>query len=269
MATIERRSPVGPVIVVGAAAPTARGLVSLVVPALILAAWAILLVADETRVAGALHHHALIEGGVPLIVAIPAFLTGWVVMVAAMMLPASLPTIRAVDGAIARLPRQHRARVAFLASFALVWVAFGLGAFVGEIGVHHVVDMTPWLAARPWLVEAGILALAGVYQFVPLKRRSLAACRHPVTPAVARSVVVAETSRLGFRHGLACLGSSWALMLLMFGEGFGGLGWMIALTGLMLYEATGRRGQRVASLAGVVLILAAVAVLSGDSNPFG
>ena len=36
----------------------------------------------------------------------------------------------------------------------------------------------------------------------------------------------------------------------------------------MLYEATGRHGQRAASAAGLTLILAAVAVLSGGSAPF-
>ena len=56
-------------------------------------------------------------------------------------------------------------------------------------------------------------------------------------------------------------------MLLMFAEGFASLGWVVALTALMLYEATGRHGQRAASAAGLTLILAAVAVLSGVSGP--
>jgi len=52
-------------------------------------------------------------------------------------------------------------------------------------------------------------------------------------------------------------------MLLMFAEGFASIGWMVALTGLMVYEATGRHGQRAASLAGMALILAAIATLTG------
>jgi predicted metal-binding membrane protein len=51
-------------------------------------------------------------------------------------------------------------------------------------------------------------------------------------------------------------------MLLMFAEGFASIGWMVALTALMVYESTGRHGQRVAALAGVALILAALAVTS-------
>jgi predicted metal-binding membrane protein len=52
-------------------------------------------------------------------------------------------------------------------------------------------------------------------------------------------------------------------MLLMFAEGFASIVWMVALTALMIYEATGRHGQRAASIAGVALILAALATLSG------
>ena len=246
-----------------AAARHAREPRSLAVPTLIAGSWAILLIAEASGAAAALHHHALIEGGVPLTIAIPAFLAGWIVMVAAMMLPASLPTIHVVEAATARLPSRRRARAAFLGSFALVWAAFGLGAFLGDVGLHHLVDATPWLAERPWLIESGILALAGGYQLLPLKRRSLAACRHPATQALAPGTVLGDAARLGLRHGLSCLGSSWALMLLMFGEGFASLGWMAGLTALMVYEATGRQGQRAASVAGVVLILAAVAELSG------
>ena len=182
MAVFERNPPARPAVSLDAADALAGGGRSLAVPALIVGSWALLLVAEATGVGAALHHHALIEGGVPLALAIPAFLAGWVVMVAAMMLPASLPTIGAVESATAWMPRRRNARAAFLGSFALVWMAFGLVAFLGDVGLHRLVDATPWLAERPWLIEAWILAIAGGYQLVPLKRRSLAACRHPSGP---------------------------------------------------------------------------------------
>jgi len=240
---------------------------SLAVPALVAGAWATLLVADATGAASALHHHALIEDGPPLAIAVPLFLVGWVVMVAAMMLPASLPTIRIVEAASSWLSRPRRARAEFLASFALVWTAFGFVVFLGDLGLHRVVDAMPALAARPWLIEAAILALAGAYQFVPLTRRSLAACRHPLEPEVRASLRLGGASRLGVSHGLACLGSSWALMLLMFAEGFASLGWMVALAGLMAYETSGRYGRQAASVAGVALVVAAIAVVSASSAP--
>lgn len=223
----------------------------------------IVLAAQATGTAAVLHHHALIEGGPPLWVAIPLFLVAWLVMVVAMMLPASLPTIRDVEAAMGMLARQRRALAAFLGAFAVTWTVFGLLAFLGDFVLHHVVDTTPWLAARPWLIEAGVLALAGSYQFVPLKRRALGACRHPGDLAVPASLPDQRASRLGLRHGLDCLGSSWALMLVMFAAGFASLWSMAALTALMAYETRGRHGHRAATAAGIVLLLAALTTVSG------
>jgi predicted metal-binding membrane protein len=241
----------------------ARGWSAVAVPALIAVAWLAILVAQETGTAALLHHHALIENGPPLSIAIPLFAFGWLVMVVAMMLPASMPTVRVVESAVAGLERPARAMVGFLLGFGLVWLAFGLQAFAGDWVLHHVVDATPWLAARPYLIDAGVLAIAGGYQFMPSKRRALAACRHPVDRAWSVGARSDGIVRFGLRHGLDCLASSWALMLLMFAEGFGSIWWMAALTGVMVYEATGRHGQRVARAVGIMLVLAALSVLSG------
>ena len=99
-------------------------------------------------------------------------------------------------------------------------------------------------------------------QFAPAKRRSLAACRHPMTgmPLDNRS---AAFGRLGVRHGLDCLGASWALMLLMFAEGFANPLWMAALTALMVYEVGGRHASRAVSVSGIVLLLMALGTLTG------
>ena len=239
-----------------------RGRSSLAIPALIAAAWLAILAAQATGAAGALHHHALIEGGPPLWAAIPLFMLGWSVMVVAMMVPASLPTMRLVESAAATLARPRHARLAFLVAFGFAWVAFGLLAFLGDMVLHNVDDTTPWLAARPWLIEAGVLALAGGYQFMPSKRRSLAACRHLADPASSAAFLQDGAARAGLRHGLDCLGSSWALMLLMFAEGFGSPWWMAALTGVMVYETAGRHGQRASAAVGIILLLVALTVLS-------
>jgi predicted metal-binding membrane protein len=241
----------------------ARGWSAVVVPALIVVAWLAILVAQETGTAAFLHHHALIEGGPPLWVAIPLFAVGWLVMVGAMMLPASLATIQVVESAVGTLARPPRAMVGFLLAFGLVWLGFGLLAFAGDWVLHHIVDATPWLADRPYLIEAGVLAIAGGYQFMPMKRWGLAACRQPADRAWSAGLSTDGVVRFGLRHGLDCLASSWALMLLMFAEGFGSIWWMAALTGVMVYEAVGRHGQRLSTAVGIILLMVALSVLSG------
>jgi predicted metal-binding membrane protein len=228
----------------------------------IAAAWLAVIVAQVTGTAGQLHHHALLEGSRPLWLATALFLTGWLVMVGAMMLPASLSTIRLIERRSLGARRPGAARGTFLAGFLLAWTVFGLLAFAADDVLHHVVDATPSLAARPWLIEASILALAGLYQFAPPKRNSLAACRHPGETLVSGAPDGPAWFQAGLDHGLDCLGSSWALMLLMFAQGFANIWWMAGMTALMVYEAGGRHGLWAGRLAGVVLVMAGLAVLS-------
>lgn len=58
-------------------------------------------------------------------------------------------------------------------------------------------------------------------------------------------------------------------MLLMFSAGFANLGWMVALTAAMTYEALGRHGQAWRLwLAGLLLAFAAFIVLTGSIPAF-
>jgi len=149
--------------------------------------------------------------------------------------------------------RPARTIASFLAGYAVVWGGFGLLAFLGDVALHHVVDATPWLAARPWLVAAATFTIAGVYEFSPTKRRWLEVCREP-----DRHIVAGEAGgRVGFEHGLACLGSSWGLMLLMFGAGVASLPWMALLTVVMVYQTVGRRGEEAIAVVGVTLLIVA------------
>ncbi len=233
-------------------------------------AWLVVVLAQLTGSARALHHHALIEGGPPLWVALPLFLVAWQVMIAAMMLPASVPAVRVFARASARLGRPGLAMAAFLAAYATVWTAFGLAAFLGDLALHGLVDATPWLDARPWLIEASVLILAGAYQFVPLKRRGLAACRHPAGQLRGGAGIEPSAAWLGFRHAVDCVACSWALMLLMFAAGFANLLWMAALAAVMAYETLGRHGQRGAWVVGILLLgLAGLVVLTGWVPGFG
>jgi predicted metal-binding membrane protein len=260
-----RRNPGTPVIRSTTLRPAAL-LPAALPPAVSLAiagAWLVAIVAQATGWAALLHHHSLIEGGAPLWLAVVLFVPGWLVMIAAMMLPASRSTIGVVTGGLTRRRRPSIAMAAFLGAFLLAWMGFGLVAFGGDVALHHAVDATPWLAARPWLIEASVLVVAGGYQLTSGKRRSLAACRHPNDLLPDVPLTEAGAFQIGLRHGLECLGSSWALMLLMFAEGFANLWWMAGLTFLMTYEANGRRGLEAARIAGAVLLLAGVAVVSG------
>lgn len=238
------------------------------------AAWAVAFVLQATGNAGALHHHALIEPGAPpLWIGVPLFLVAWQVMVAAMMLPASLRAVQVVGGS-RWVARPSAAILGFFGAYAVVWSGFGLAAFVGDMGLHALVHAWPWLAARPWVIQAFVLALAGAWQLVPWRRRALEACRHPakrVGGAIVAGTPASGATRrdidAGFRsglaHGLDCLAASWAVMLLMFAAGVANLAWMAVLASAMAYEGLGRHGARFGILFGFALLDLALIAATG------
>ena len=89
---------------------------------------------------------------------------------------------------------------------------------------HWLVDHWFWLDTHSWVIGASTFAVAGVFQFSPLKGRCLKQCRSPFSFFVRYYHKGAGGAwRLGLRHGLFCLGCCWALMLIMFGLGVGSL----------------------------------------------
>lgn len=230
--------------------------IPLVIPAAILAAWAVAIIAQTSGSAAFLHHHALIERGPPLPLALALFIFAWLVMIAAMMLPSSFGLLRLFCIAAANQPRGGSAIAAMVAGYVVVWCAFGVAAFGFDFALHRTVDRIAWLGTHPWMIAGGVLALAGAFQFTPLKDQCLRTCRLPANFLLhyyRRGTRAAF--ELGYRHGLFCAGCCWALMLVAFGAGFASLWWMAALTALMVYEKTGAYGRRAVPVAGTVLLL--------------
>ena len=226
-------------------------------------AWALALAAQATGRGRLLGHDELIHGSLSLWAALVVHLLAWQVMIVAMMLPSSLPLVRLFATVSSNHRRAGVAMSAFLTGYALVWSVFGALAFLGDALTHDTVDATPWLAAHPAVVGGGVLALAGAFQFSSLKDRCLKECRHPagfLLPRYQRGTRAAF--RLGRQHGLFCLGCCWALMLVGFAAGVANLWWMAALTALMVFEKTGREGQRGVRPIGLGLIALGVLVLA-------
>jgi len=176
------------------------------------AAW----VALAIGIAGHTAHDDVVgQGRLPHASAVAALIGGWLIMIAAMMLPPEL--IMAV--------RTRAAARVVVATTCAVWTGFAIVALSGDAVVHALADSRPWLARA---VTPAVLIGAGLFQLSPAKRRLLAATRRP--------------SGRSWRHGLRCLGSCWALMLVMFAVGAGNLIWMVVLTAVMTAERAGPSG---------------------------
>ena len=229
----------------------------------IAAAWAAAIAAQFAGVAALAHHDALLTGDrPPLALAVLVAVLAWQVMIAAMMLPSSLPLVRMYSRATERAPQRGRSMAAFIGGYALMWSAFGFAAFCFDAGIHAAVNSSSWLEHHDWWIGGSVLALAGAFQFTSLKDACLDKCRHPAQFLMRYyERGPAGGFRLGARHGLFCVGCCWALMLVMFAAGVASLIWMALLTAVMIHEKTRPAGARAVPVTGVALLGAASVVL--------
>lgn len=230
------------------------------VPATVVAAiglaWAAAIAAHATGARHLLDHDALIDGSAARVPAVVAYGAGWVVMVAAMMLPSTTPLVRLFVAASEDQPRRGAVLGAFIGGYLAIWTAFGWLALVFDTAVHEIVHAVPWLDDRPAVVTGAVLLLAGTFQLSSLKDKCLTACRHPAAYLLAHyRRGPAAAWRLGSGHGWYCLGCCWALMLVAFATGMTDLRLMAGFTALMAYEKIGRHGAAVARLSGVAFLV--------------
>src|SRR4051794_11615659 len=81
------------------------------------AAWLLAIASQVSGAAAALHHDALVHAELPVWASVGLFVLAWQAMIAAMMLPSSLPLVRLYSAAIARRPHPTRLLVAFLVGY--------------------------------------------------------------------------------------------------------------------------------------------------------
>jgi predicted metal-binding membrane protein len=233
-----------------------------VLAALALTAWLALWLWEGSPYGAYLHH----EGGVgPIALEAGLFSLGWLLMIVAMMLPSSIPLVLTFGALVRRRRDPGRLILLLLAGYLIVWAVFGLGAWIADRGIHAAVATIPWLADHPRLIIATTLAIAGLWQFSPLRDRCLEACRSPLGFVIDRwrgTSERLEAVRMGIAHGAFCVGCCWSLMLVMFGVGLGSLSAMLVLGGLTAVEKNLPIGRRLSRPVGVGLVVAAIYTLA-------
>jgi predicted metal-binding membrane protein len=204
-----------------------------------------------------------VPGGEVLVPAL-AYAAAWALMTAAMMLPTTLPILEMFRRITAERADSTRLVALVVLGYLGAWLGFGLVAHAADASLRAAGERTSWLLTDGWIVGAVVLAGAGGFQFSALKYRCLDKCRAPFGFIVERWRGLAprrEALKLGFDHGLFCVGCCWALMLLMFVVGTGSLGWMLALAAVMAAEKNLPGGQRLSAPLGVALFAASAAVV--------
>lgn len=195
----------------------------------------------------------------------------WLAMVAGMMLPTAVPTIMAYlniteSGRIRSSSKQlGGSSFFFILGYLLVWaVAAIAGAHLQGFFLSHAsyTHLTPALASRHIILSAGVLFLAGLYQFSSWKDACLRACQSPMRFFLTHwREGYWGALHMGLRHGWYCLGCCWALMAVMYVVGVMNLVWMALLGILMLTEKVWKYGHQIRKVSGVGFIVWGVVVL--------
>lgn len=157
-------------------------------------------------------------------VAASASLRGWPAMVAAMMGLLVVPAVQHVADSSLRW-RRPRAVIEFLVAYGGVWMAFGV---VAAVAVAQLSPTTP--------VAPVVLAVAAVWQLLPVRQRALRACHRPVPlPPIGAPATIA-CLRFGLVHGRACVATCGPIMAFMAATSGSHVLWGIVLTPLALIE---------------------------------
>jgi predicted metal-binding membrane protein len=192
------------------------------------------------------------------------FLSTWVVMMAAMMLPAITPMV------LTHSQIEHERRgprrgagagdtALFLGGYIAVWAAAGLlGYVLLEAGRSLDGGFFAWGRAGRW-AATGVLVAAALYQLSSSKSKCLMRCRSRRAFRLEASHDSRGSSlRAGIRHGGWCLGCCWALMAALFALGAMSIGWMVLISVLVAAERL-LPWRGVASV-GAASLLAALAI---------
>lgn len=187
----------------------------------------------------------------------------WVVMMVGMMLPSAAPMILLYT----TVQRKRGTRPvlmtgAFASGYVLVWGGFAVAATALQIILEHVALLSSsgeFISAK----LAGLtFLLAAAYEFSPLKNRCLRQCNSPLgfitvywRPGTAGGL------RMGYLHGLFCVGCCWALMLLLFTAGVMNLFWVAALAVLVLVQKVLPYGRLTTTVTGTMMAAVGVTLI--------
>lgn len=230
--------------------------------ALIVLAWLALWLWGQSPYGRFMRHHVEVSHGMShgngITLLIPIFVVSWTLMIVAMMLPTSLPLVRLFQVLVMERPNRTWLVFLLLSGYLIMWMLFGVIAFIGDWGIHKVIEPITWFHTNAWAIGTATLVIAGLYQFTPLKYHCLDKCRSPLTFIMERwqgGNEFSQAFRLGIDHGIFCIGCCWSLMLLMFTIGAGSIGWMLMLGTVMAIEKNMPWGRRLSAPLGMILLL--------------
>ncbi|WP_299551251.1 DUF2182 domain-containing protein [uncultured Tateyamaria sp.] len=187
----------------------------------------------------------------------------WAIMMAAMMLPTLVPTLRSYEDLMVSANGTRAGWLGVLLGYFVVWVAFAALISAVQLALLYggIIDM---LGIPKTTTFAGLLLLAvGLFQFTRAKEICHGVCHSPMTYFLGHwRTGFAGGLRMGLGLGAFCVGCCWGFMALGFVGGVMSLLWMGLATLFMVIEKLPQIGHVVAKPMGVLLVLGGIGVLA-------
>ncbi|MEL7378928.1 MAG: DUF2182 domain-containing protein [Pseudomonadota bacterium] len=195
-------------------------------------------------------------------------LSMWAIMMAAMMLPTMVPTLRTYEDLIVSADGTRAGWLGVVVGYFVAWVGFAALITGVQLALLFggVIDMLG--IPNSALFAAGLLIVVGIYQFTRAKEICHGVCHTPMSYFLGHwHPGFLGGARMGFGLGAFCVGCCWGFMALGFVGGVMSLLWMGLATLFMVLEKLPQIGQVLTKPMGAILIAAGLYV--GGAALFG
>ena len=183
----------------------------------------------------------------------------WAVMMAAMMLPTMVPTLKSYEDLMISADGTRIGWIGLLLGYSIIWVTFSalITAFQLILLSLGLVDMMGKVKSI-WISSA-LLIIAGAFQFTRAKEVCHGICHSPMSYFLGNWKIGFNGGlRMGLGLGAFCVGCCWLFMVLGFAGGVMNFLWMGLATLFMVIEKLPAIGHYVIKPMGAVLIASGV-----------
>jgi len=183
----------------------------------------------------------------------------WAVMMAAMMLPTMVPTLKSYEDLMISADGTRIGWIGLLLGYSIIWVTFSalITAFQLILLSLGLVDMMGKVKSI-WISSA-LLIIAGAFQFTRAKEVCHGICHSPMSYFLGNWKTGFNGGlRMGIGLGTFCVGCCWLFMMLGFAGGVMNFLWMGLATLFMVIEKLPAIGHYVIRPMGAVLIASGV-----------
>jgi predicted metal-binding membrane protein len=185
----------------------------------------------------------------------------WAIMMAAMMLPTLVPTLRSYEDLMISANGSRAGWSGVLLGYFIVWVGFAAVIATAQVALIAVGAVNALGVASSVWIAAALLVAVGLFQFSRAKEICHGVCHAPMMYFVGHwKTGFRGGLRMGLGLGAFCVGCCWGFMALGFVGGVMSLLWMGLATLFMILEKLPAVGHVVTKPMGVVLILAGIAL---------